>query len=44
VKRVASHDDMEREHRATWLGFCKLMTAVVVGVILLLALLAIFVV
>jgi hypothetical protein len=41
---MTMHDDMEREHRATWLGFCRLMTAVVVGVGLLLALLAIFVV
>jgi len=41
---MAAHDDMEREHRATWLGFCKLMTAVVAGVVLLLGALAIFVV
>lgn len=40
---MAAHDDMEREHRETWHGFCRLMTAAVVGVAALLILLAIFV-
>ena len=39
---MAAHDNMEREHRETWLGFCKLMTAVVVGVAVLLGLMALF--
>ncbi len=39
---MAAQDNMEREHRETWLGFCKLMTAVVVGVAVLLSLMAIF--
>ena len=40
---MAAHDDMEREHRETWLGFCKLMAATVAGVAVLLILLAIFI-
>lgn len=39
---MATSDNLEREHRETWLGFCKLMTAVVIGVAILLALMAIF--
>lgn len=40
---MAAHDDMEREHRETWHGFCRLMTGVVAGVAVLLILLALFV-
>ncbi|GIK99324.1 MAG: hypothetical protein BroJett029_35330 [Alphaproteobacteria bacterium] len=39
---MAMHD-MEREHRETWLGFCKLMGATVVGAAVVLILLALFV-
>lgn len=40
---MAAHDEMEREHRETWQGFCRLMGAVVVGIALLLIVLALFV-
>lgn len=40
---MAAHDDMEREHRETWLRFCRLMAAAVAGVAVVLILLAVFV-
>lgn len=41
---MATPSEMEREHRETWIGFCKLMTAVVIGVAILLGAMAIFLV
>lgn len=41
---MAMPNDMEREHRETWIGFCRLMTAVVIGVAVLLGAMALFLV
>ena len=40
---MAAHDEMEREHRETWQGFCRLMAGTVIGVAVLLIILAAFV-
>lgn len=39
---MATPNDMEREHRETWIGFCKLMTGAIIGVAVLLSGMALF--
>jgi hypothetical protein len=39
---MATPNDMEREHRETWAGFCKLLTAVIIVVAVLLGGMALF--
>lgn len=39
---MATPNDMEREHRETWVGFCKLMTATIIAVAVLLSGMALF--
>jgi hypothetical protein len=39
---MATPNDMEREHRETWAGFCKLLTAAIIVVAVLLGGMALF--